>query len=307
MPSLLRHHAATGVLTALAVAALSGCSFVKHKAISMVAGSVSDSGSVFSGDNDPELVRDATPTFLKLYEVLLESSPRDQNLLIATCSGFTQYAYAFVQTDADILRYTDYEQAKHLDERALNLYLRAKGYCVRALEVRFKGIGNTLSLDPERAVQRAKKKDVPLLYWSAASWGAAVALAPDRPDVLIDFPVVRALMDRALALDESWSQGALHEVMITLESLETLGGSLDKAREHFDRAVELQHGLSPGPYVAYALGVSVARQDRAEFERLLNQALAIDPSADPDNQLVALITQRRAHSLLEHADALFSR
>ena len=56
--------------------------------------------------------------------------------------------------------------------------------------------------------------------------------------------------------------------------------------------------------MALALGISKGKQDRAEFEKLLQQALAIDPDADPDNRLVTLITQKRARLLLAHIDDL---
>ena len=65
--------------------------------------------------------------------------------------------------------------------------------------------------------------------------------------------------------------------------------------------------MSPGPYVALAAGVAVPAQDRPEFERLLNQALAIDPEKDPSNRLVTLITARRAKALLDHSDELFAK
>jgi hypothetical protein len=48
-------------------------------------------------------------------------------------------------------------------------------------------------------------------------------------------------------------------------------------------------------------------QDRAEFERLLKEALAIDPEKDPSNRLVILVTQRRARVLLDRADEKFSK
>lgn len=293
------------VLTCLAT--LTGCS-LKTMAVKTVANTLSETGDVFSRDNDPELVRDAIPFALKLYESLLDSVPKHEPLLVATCSGFTQYAYAFVQTEADLIRHEKVEEAAVLDERALKLYLRGRDYCLRALDLRFPGIQDRLLADAPAALARAEKKDVPLLYWTAASWGSAVALGPDRPELLIDFPSVRALIERALALDETWNKGAIHEVLITLESLETLGGSRDKARQHFARAVELQGGKSPGPYVALATGVSAAApQDRAEFEKLMNQALAIDPEGDPSTRLVTLIAQRRARSLLANAGSIFSQ
>jgi len=185
----------------------------------------------------------------------------------------------------------------------LNMYLRAHGYCARALEVRFKGVTEALLKDPEHALGKAKKEDVELLYWSAASWGLAMALNPDT--LAIDFPAVRALAERGLALDETWWNGALHELMIVLDSQELLGGSQENARKHFDRAVEIQKGLSPGPYLSLAMGVSVARQDRAEFEKLMNAALAVDPNANVPERLTTILLQRRARALLDQADALF--
>ena len=123
---------------------------------------------------------------------------------------------------------------------------------------------------------------------------------------MIDWPVVRALAERALALDDTWSHGAIPELMITVESQGgALGGSEDRARQYFARAVELQHGLSPSPYVALATGVVKRKQDRDEFERLLRQAVAIDPDADPSHRLVTLITQKRAKLLLARIDDLF--
>lgn len=289
-----------GVLVAVT---LSGCSLISNKATKMVADSLSAGGTTMTSDNDPELVRDAVPFGLKTYESLLETLPKYVPLLRTACSGFTSYAYGYLATDADMVRYTDRETAKAIDERTLKMYLRAHGYCARALEERFKDVTQALLLDPANALPKAKKEDVELLYWSAASWGLAMALSPDT--LAIDFPAVRAMAERGLALDPGWWNGALHELMITLNSQELLGGSEDEARRHFARAVELQKGLSPGPYISLAMGVSVSRQDRAEFETLMQQALAVDPEANPAERLTTILLQRRARALLDQVEYLF--
>jgi predicted anti-sigma-YlaC factor YlaD len=297
------------LVVACAVSTLSGCALVKRKAVGMVASTLASGGDVFTRDDDPELVGQAIPFGLKLYESLLDSSPKNKDLLIAACSNFTQYGAAYLETDALVLGEANHhDEVAHLNARALKLYLRAKGYCLRAMEVRFPGVGAALLKDPAAALKAARKEDVPLLYWTAASWGSAIALGIDKPDLVIDLPVVRALADRALALDEAWSKGALHEMFISLDSQpEALGGSVEHARAHFKRAVELQHGVSPGPYVSLAIGVAEPAQDRAEFESLLKQALAIDPEKDPSTRLVTLVQQRRAQALLDHIDTLFTK
>src|SRR6476660_3420098 len=219
-----------------ALTLLSGCALVKRKAVGMVASTLASSGDVFTRDDDLELVGDAIPFGLKLYESLLDSAPKNKDLLIATCSNFTQYGVAYLETEAAVLGEAQHhDEVAHLNQRALKLYLRATGYCLRAMEVRVPGIGQKLLTDPAPALAKAEKKDVPLLYWMAASWGSAIGLGVDRPDIVIDMPAVRALAERALALDESWSKGAIHEMFVSLDGLpEALGGSAARSREHFN-------------------------------------------------------------------------
>jgi predicted anti-sigma-YlaC factor YlaD len=296
-------------ILASVLALSTGCALVKRKAVGMVADTLASSGDVFTRDDDLELVGQAIPFGLKLYESLLESAPKNKDLLIATCSNFTQYGVAYLETEAAVLGEAQHhDEVAHLNQRALKLYLRAKGYCLRAMEVRFPGIGPKLLTDPVPALARAEKKDLPLLYWMAASWGSAIGLGVDKPELVIDMPAVRALAERALALDESWNKGALHEMFISLDSLpEALGGSAARAREHFTRAIELQKGLSPGPYVALAMGVAMPAQDREVFVKLLHAALAIDPEKDPSVRLVTIVQQRRARALLDHIDTMFTK
>jgi hypothetical protein len=302
-----RHLFTRVLVLVVSLAGLAGCS-IKTMAVKTVANTLSETGDVFSRDEDPALVRDAVPFALKLYESLLDSVPKHEPLLISTCSGFTQYGYAFVETEADIVGEAKHDESKAMRDRALKLYVRGKGYCLRAFDVRFPGGSQKILSDPAAVLAKAEKKDVPLLYWTAASWGAAIALGIDQPDLVIDLPTVRALAERALALDESWSKGAIHELMISLDSLpEALGGSTERARKHFARAVELQGGLSASPYILLATGVSVGAQDKAEYEDLLHKALAIDPAKDPSNRLANLIAQRRARALLDQEDAHFAK
>jgi hypothetical protein len=156
-------------------------------------------------------------------------------------------------------------------------------------------------------VQQTKRKDVALLYWTAAAWGAAVSLSKDDPHLVADQPLFEALIDRALELDETFEHGAIHGFLISYEPARQ-GGTGDpneRARHHFDRAVALTHGQSAGPFVSFAEAVAVATQNRAEFRSLLERALAVDPDAKAEWRLANLIMQRRARWLLSREDELF--
>ncbi len=69
--------------------------------------------------------------------------------------------------------------------------------------------------------------------------------------------------------------------------------------------MELSKGHQAGPLVSMAENVSVQKQNRAEFEALLKQALAIDVNAEPEYRLANLILQRRARWLLQRTNELF--
>ena len=94
--------------------------------------------------------------------------------------------------------------------------------------------------------------------------------------------------------------------MIKIEALPAaMGGSVEEARRHYERAVELSEGLRASPYVSFAESVSLPAQNRAEFEALLRKALAVDLDAEPQSRLANRIVQRRARQLLEQSDELF--
>ena len=76
------------LMTALAVA---GCS-PKKMGISRMADALTSTASTFTRDNDPEFVRQAAPSTLKMVEMLLDESPSHPGLLMTACSGFAQYA-----------------------------------------------------------------------------------------------------------------------------------------------------------------------------------------------------------------------
>ena len=298
----------TALACALAVLAVTGtgCS-VRKIAVRKIGDAIAAGGSSFASDDDPDLIKAAAPTNLKLMESLLAESPRHAGLLLATASGFTQYAYAFLEQEADELEEKDLTAATALRGRAKRLYLRARDYGLRGLDVAHPDFAKALRADPKRAVAAAKKADVPLLYWTAAAWGSAISLGKDNPDLVADQPIVEALIDRALALDEAWDDGSIHGFLITYETARAggKGPAEARAREHFARAMDLAKGQQAAPLVALAEAVCIAKQDAKEFKSLLERALAIDVNARPEWRLVNTVMQRRARWLLGRIEDLF--
>jgi len=300
-------HSTVRLLVVLVTAvSLSGCS-IKKMAINTVGNALAESGSNFAADDDPELIAGALPFGLKTIEGLLAQSPKHKGLLFASCSGFTQYAYAFVQAEADYVEAQDLQKATAMRARAKKLYLRAVGYGMRAFDVEFPGFSEQIRKDPDAALAKTTKKHVPLLYWTGAAWAAAFAVDITDSSLSVNQTAIEKMMRRALALDEAWANGSLHDFFISWEAAHvSAGGSYEKAAEHFARSRQLGGGLRVSPLVSYAESVLVSQQKKAEFERLLNDALQIDISkAPPEHNLANVIAQRRARWLLSRVDELF--
>jgi predicted anti-sigma-YlaC factor YlaD len=294
---------------ALLVAApsLAGC---RSLALNAVANAAAATGDSYASDPDPELVRDAVPFGLKTMEGLLEEKPRHEALLTALAGNFTQYAYGFVQLDAEIADLDGrYDAARAGRERARKLYLRARDYGLRGLDVRHPGLAAALreGRDPRGALAEVGKGDLPLLYWTASAWTLAISNGKDDMGLVATLPVPVAMMERALAVDEAWNEGAIHEFFVAYDAArsEAEGGGPARAREHLARAAALSMNKKLGPRVSYAEGVLVQAGDREAFVRTLEEVLRADPGEVPRYRLANLLAQRKARALLAHVDDLF--
>jgi hypothetical protein len=91
---------------AVVVAATAACS-PKQIGMNRMADALTTTASLYSRDNDIELVRAAAPSTLKLVEMVLEDRPNHPGLLTTACKGFTQYSYGFLHVDAELQEASD--------------------------------------------------------------------------------------------------------------------------------------------------------------------------------------------------------
>jgi len=280
---------------------------ISGMAVNSLADAMSASGTAFAADDDPELIRDAIPFSLKTIEILLDEKPNHKGLLLTAAKGFTQYGYGFIEQDADFIEEEDFDEALRIRKRARKLYGRAINYARRGLEVKHNGFLEAFDSDPDSTIIMLKKKDVPLMYWYAAALGLKISLSIDDPMEIAKLPQVGSLINRAIELDANWDRGALYEFMISYEggTSEAMGGSQERAKEHFDKAIILSNGERAGPYIAYAENVCVLQQNRDLFIEMLNKALAVNIENPSEDRLANIIAQNRARWLLETIDDLF--
>src|SRR5678815_1050189 len=292
---------ALGLILALC---LTSCSMRKFVA-GRVANAVSSTGpSPLERNPDVDLAVQSIPPFLTLFEGLLEEVPRHKGLLTQLAQGYTSYTYLGAQQQLDRARASDYELAGLWKLRVKRLYLRGNEYGMRGLETSHRGFADKLTRNPTEAVPALNKKDLPLIYWTAASLGLAISSARDDVDMIARIPEVDALIKRGLQLDETWRDGAFHEFAIVLASAKPGRVDYKDIERHYQRAVELSRGSSASIHVTYAESVSVPKQQRTEFREMLEHALA-ERTDEPQNvRLTNELARQRATWLLGRIDDL---
>ncbi len=292
-----------------------GCS-LKQIALRSVADTMSESGTTYARDDDPELVRDAIPFVLKLMEQIHDGVPKHKGLCLALARTATSYGVVFVADDADRTEEVSVPKSKPLRVRARRLLLRGRDYGLAGLDLALPQAGAGLSTalkkgdaaTRDRLLAQVKAEDAGLLYWTGAAWASAISNSRDDLKLVGELPQAVALMKRALELAPDYEEGAVQEFFgIYLAGKDKgEGGGIDVAKRHFARARELSKNKRLGVLVNQAEVISVQTQNRAEFEALLKEVVAYDVDSDLDHRLVNVLAQRRAAWLLARTDELFA-
>lgn len=127
-----------------------------------------------------------------------------------------------------------------------------------------------------------KAGDVAAVYWAAKNWGMLTeigGLSAKLSAIFRGMPgKVKALYLRAIKIDETYFGGGPHEdygaLLASFTQYHLYGATLDEAREHFDRAIEIASQVGYlMPYVTYAHYYAIKTHDRALFEELLGHVM----------------------------------
>jgi len=278
--------------------ALAACS-PRQLVLQEVAGALATQGS--APEDDLVLAREASAFYLKLSEAVLLDTPNHLPLAAAVAAGFTQYAYAFVQFDADRIEARDAQAAQKLRERAARLYQRAQRHAMRALELRRPGFAKSLANMAQVDGLRLSPEEVDVAYWAAAAWGGQIALSKDQPNRVADLPLAVRLASLAYQAAPEQGHGALASLMGSFEAARP-GGSRQQAARYFDQAITLGAGKNAGALLAKAENIALPAGDRAAFDALLQQAMVASASA---SDLQSAVVRERVLWLLATADDLF--
>jgi hypothetical protein len=298
-------------LLAVALAPLPGCDTGRFTA-SQSMNLVTRGSAAIQQHWDPELVGDGMPASILQLEGLYATLPEDPRVGLELLRAYVSYAYGWLEPDAeDAESRGDLDTQRTLAVRARLMYLRARNIGLHHLRLEDAGFEAALragqpSFESYLARRYRSADDVPFLLWTGYAWGLAVAIGTDDPELVVDLPVVRVLVERAVALDPTYFE---HGGVVFLAALASavpasLGGEPERGRALFEQAVAGTEGTFFQVQLQYAATYAVTVGDRALFVRLLREVIdGGDPRADV--RLANRLARRRAVHLLRRVDELF--
>ncbi len=272
----------------------SACVTSKTMTVASTALLLEDVAKASNRQSDLKLIREGMPSYLMLIDGMVEALPDNKRLLITAAQSYASYASAFIQ---------DEDKAY-----AITLYAKAKEYALRALEQN--GFKNPLSRpfdDFETGLQKMGTKDVPYLFWAASCWGSWISLNMRSMEAMAELPRVEAMMKRVLVLDEAFYYGGAHIFMGVLEASKPriAGGDLNRARDHFLKAIELGNGRFLMAKVYYANYYAKKAFDRELYISTLENVLEIPVAIVPELTLLNTVAHTKAKKMLDEVDEYF--
>ena len=243
--------------------------------------------------DDAETVRSGAPAYLLMLDGLIADEPDNQALLLSAARLYGAYASAFVD---------DAARARRLNGKALGYARRA--LCSKRPSVCKREEGPYGAFVKE--LPAMDQGDLPALFAYGASWAGWIRDRGGEWAAVADLPKVEAVMERVVALDENYQQGAAHLYLGVLRTQlsPALGGKPETGRFHFERAIELSNGGNLLAKVEYAEHYARLMFDRALHDRLLNEVLGADVNT-LGFVLSNTLAQRRARRLLATSPQYF--
>jgi hypothetical protein len=271
-----------------------GCLFSQKARIGATALVMEDVAKAAAKQSDLRVIREGLPAYLMLIDGMVEGWPDKPELLIAAAQTYSSFN-AVLGDDKD-KGYANLIAAK------------SRAYALKTLVVR--GFQDPLKSsfdDFAHDVAARSKKDVPYIFWAATCWANWIMLNLDSIEAVAELPRVELLMQKALELDEGFYYGGPHLFMgIWFAARPAIaGGDLQKAKEHFLKAIDLGKGKFLMAYVYYADNYARRAPDQALFVATLEKVLQTPADSVPELTLINTVAQRKAKALLSHVKEYF--
>ena len=280
-------------VSALTLLTLSACSMNKmmvDMSLPMIEGGI----VAMNAEPDLQLAEDSMPANLSMLNGMIQLDPENVHLHTFAAQAYYGLSYGFNE-DNDI-------------ERAEKFYQRGLKHGIIALNLSgLKNIETSTPDELEKQLEKLDKDDVAALFWTASNWAKWIDLNRDSTEGLVQLPKPTAMMQRILALDETFYYGSAHMYFGVYygSRAPVLGGNFKKSRQHFDRAREITDNKLLVADLLQAQYLSRQMFDKDDFHQRLTKIVDAPEDLYPELTLLNQISKRKAKLLLNKEEQWF--
>ncbi len=261
---------------------------------------------------DYEMVGQALPGNILQLEGVFRIIPDNEKLGQTLARAYVSYGFGWVEDEMQQAQDEgDLEEEERLLGRARLLYERGRNVGLHLMRLRDPGIDDAMTGGHEQFETYINEhydsaEDVPILFWTGYAWGSAINAGRDDPEMILNLPFARTLVERAVELDPSYYNyaGVIFLGVGNAALPPALGGNPEQAREFFEQALEATGREFFTVHVTYARTYAVQTQNRNLFIRLLREVIE---GGDPreEARLTNRMARRRALRWMARIDQLF--
>ena len=262
---------------------------------------------------DYEMTGTGMPGTLMQLEAFYSVTPDNEVMALLLAKAYTGYALGWVESEHEkAYAAGDFDASDHQRHRARLFYLRARDLALRVMRNRDDELDAAMKSNDLGALAQYLKdvysepEDAAPLFWAGMAWGAAINVSLDQPDLLADLPTVRALVERAMELDDMFYVGGAYLFLGSLNSAlsPALGGDPKKGTHFFEEGLKKTGRRNHMMHVNYARLYAVNTQNRELYHKLLMEVVSA-PDQGNDVRLMNKIARERAERYLAEEDDLF--
>lgn len=277
------------VLIMVLALTLTSCS-LKKVTTSMTAKIVSDGMIAVESEPDLWIAKESVVPMVKLLEVFNSGDPNNKysNALMAKVYG--NLAFGFFEPE---MMRTGEKDSGVWRDRVVRYYTLGSDAGMRTCDKKF---GKRID-----GVKKAGKKDMSLLFWTAFDMGNLINLKKDDINLVANLPRVEAMIDRILELDANYAYGSALAFKATLLASRPtmMGGNPEGSKDIFEKAIAASNGKYLMTKVLYAEWYAIPQGNKTLAKNLLNEVIAGDTNAIPEQALANNLAKERAGLLLK--------
>lgn len=261
-----------------------------------------EASGVFQSIGDYDLARSAAQAGLVQFEGMHKLSPDNEDALAMLLESWTGYGFAFADDDYEAAKEgTDDDLAEYHRRRARLAYDRAVEVGKELMSHEDSGFEtarrNEATLKAWLNEHFSDKEDAHTLYWFGGAWLLRVDLMQDDPAYVADLFVGVAFLEQAYKVDPSFEHYGAEGALATYHARAAIA-ELDQAKTMFEDTLAKTQRKSLIVQVNYAARYACLKNDRALYEKLLNEVLAASDDLDPEQRLPNTVAKRRAKRYL---------